>query len=254
MITRTVPILAALAAVLVLAQASSALARDCPVVPVPDFSASIDWLEPELIENVASDDLPASGNGRRGFPGADRRKLGSTESSLLVRTSLIVSELDADRGCFALSELDVQIVAGPVKVYVASELDSDSCPYRVTLAHEDRHVEVFRDAADALLDQLQGDMAAPSLRQSIPGKDIKLPGERLSQAINVVGGDARRKGGLEEARRSLPVSVERAGEVVEDRRADQPGGVVESELVKREIDKADEAAEPRARSAERGGR
>ena len=207
MITRTVPILAALAAVLVLAQASSALARDCPVVPVPDFSASIDWLEPELIENVASDDLPASGNGRRGFPGADRRKLGSTESSLLVRTSLIVSELDADRGCFALSELDVQIVAGPVKVYVASELDSDSCPYRVTLAHEDRHVEVFRDAADALLDQLQGDMAAPSLRQSIPGKDIKVAVEIFSQAINVVVGDARRKVDAQAKRRNAALDT-----------------------------------------------
>lgn len=184
-----------------------AVAKDCPVATEPDFRASIEWLEPELIDTVASAELPASRNGKQGFPGADRRKLGSTESSLRVRTNLIVWELDADRGCFALTELDVQIVAGPVKVYVASELDIDSCPYSVTLAHEDKHVEVFRDAAEALLRQLQDDMTAPSLRQSIPGKDINVAVELFRQAISVVVGDARRKVDAQAKRRNADLDT-----------------------------------------------
>lgn len=213
MITRqnSIPAIAAaalaLCLALFLAVPQPAAAKDCPVATEPDFRASIEWLEPELIDTVASAELPASRNGKRGFPGADRRKLGSTESSLRVRTNLIVSELDADRGCFALTELDVQIVAGPVKVYVASELDIDSCPYSVTLAHEDKHVEVFRDAADTLLRQLQHDMTAPSLRQSIPGKDINVAVELFRQAISVVVGDARRKVDAQAKRRNADLDT-----------------------------------------------
>ncbi len=207
MIARPFPIPALMAAVLLLVQAQPVAAKNCPVVPEPDFRASIEWLEPELIVDLASADLPAPRTGKQGFPGADGPKFGSTESSLRVRTNLIVSELDADRGCYALTELDVQIVAGPVKVYVARELDPDSCPYQVTLAHEDRHVEVFRDAASALLDQLQDDMTAPSLRQSIPGEDIHVAVELFRQAINVVAGDARRKVDIQAKRRNAALDT-----------------------------------------------
>lgn len=202
---------------LLLAIVPAAEAKDCPVAAEPDFSASIEWLEPELITDMASADLPASRRGKRGFPGADQRKLGSTESSLRVRTNLIVSELEADRGCFALTELDVQIIAGPVKVYVASELDSDSCPYDVTMAHEDKHVEVFRDAADALLAQLQDDMTAPSLQQSIPGQDINVAVELFRQAISVVVGDARQKVDAEAKRRNARLDSRSAYRAEQDK-------------------------------------
>ncbi|MDF1732088.1 MAG: hypothetical protein P1U49_11335 [Minwuia sp.] len=168
-------------------------AANCPLAEAADFQASIEWLEPELIQDQASAALPASRRRGQSFPGANRRKLGSTESSLHVRTNLVVSELAADRGCYALSRLVVNIVAGPVRIFVARELDPDSCPYRVTLAHEQKHVEVFREAAENLLAELENDMRVPSLRQSIPAETIQVAVERFRQAINVLVGDARRR-------------------------------------------------------------
>ncbi|WP_281019832.1 MULTISPECIES: hypothetical protein [unclassified Minwuia] len=177
-------------------------AANCPVAEVADFQASIEWLEPELIQDQASAALPASQRRGQSFPGANRRKLGSTESSLHVRTNLVVSELAADRGCYALSRLVVNIVAGPVRIFVARELDPDSCPYRVTLAHEQKHVDVFREAAENLLAELENDMRVPSMRQSIPAETIQVAVERFRQAINVLVGDARRRVDQEATRRN----------------------------------------------------
>ncbi len=192
-------------------------AADCPVADAADFSASIEWLEPELIQDQASAALPASRRRGQGFPGANRRKLGSTESSLHVRTSLVVSELAADRGCYALSRLVVNIVAGPVRIFVASELDPDSCPYRVTLAHEDKHVEVFREAAENLLAELENDMRVPSMRQAIPAETIQVAVERFRQAINVLVGDARRRVDAEATRQNGALDTRSAYRAEQDK-------------------------------------
>lgn len=192
-------------------------AADCPVAEAADFRASIEWLEPELIQDLASADLPASRRRGQAFPGANRRKLGSTESSLHVRTNLVVSELAADRGCYALSRLVVNIVAGPVRIYVARELDPDSCPYRVTMAHEDKHVEVFREAAENLLWELENDMRAPSLRQSIPAETIQVAVERFRQAINLLVGDARRRVDEQATRRNGELDTRSAYRAEQDK-------------------------------------
>jgi hypothetical protein len=195
----------------------AARAADCPVTSPADLSAGIEWQEPQLVHDQPSDALPASRRGGAGFPGANRRKLGSTESSLLVRTRLVVSELAADRGCYALSRLVVNIVAGPVRIFVASELDPESCPYRVTLAHEEKHLAVFRDAAEDLLAELEQDMRAPSLRQSIAAEDIQVAVERFRQAVNIVVGDARRRVDAEATRRNGALDTRSAYRAEQDK-------------------------------------
>lgn len=192
-------------------------AANCPVAEAADFQASIEWLEPELIQDQASAALPASQRRGQSFPGANRRKLGSTESSLHVRTNLVVSELAADRGCYALSRLVVNIVAGPVRIFVARELDPDSCPYRVTLAHEQKHVDVFREAAENLLAELENDMRVPSMRQSIPTETIQVAVERFRQAINVLVGDARRRVDQEATRRNGELDTRSAYRAEQDK-------------------------------------
>ena len=59
----------------------------------------------------------------------------------------------------------------------------------MTLAHEEKHVEVFREAAENLLAELENDMRVPSMRQSIPAETIQVAVERFRQAINVLVGD-----------------------------------------------------------------
>ncbi len=129
----------------------------------------------------------------------------------------MVSELAADRGCYALSRLVVNIVAGPVRIFVASELDPGSCPYRVTLSHEDKHVEVFREAAENLLAELENDMRVPSMRQAIPAETIQVAVERFRQAINVLVGDARRRVDAEPTRQNGALDTRSAYRAEQDK-------------------------------------
>jgi hypothetical protein len=45
----------------------------------------------------------------------------------------------------------------PVTVFVASELPAQSCQHEVTLSHEMKHVEVFREALDRAAQDLERD-------------------------------------------------------------------------------------------------
>lgn len=194
-------LLASLSALLAIA-CGPALA-DCPtVVGAPDISVTTEWTGAQLIRELDAAELPARRGTTGAFPGARQRQLGLTSWQVAVRSRFLVSEIAGSPGCFALKKVEAVVDANPVKVFVARELKDSSCPYRVTVRHEQRHVEIVRQSVAALAIDLRRGLDGPALARVMPAPDVDIAVQRFSAAINLVTGDARRRIEEQAARRN----------------------------------------------------
>ncbi len=104
------------------------------------------------------------------------RTLGLTTAMFGQSTDIQLNMVDdrrKSRACGA-PHVRIELSMQPVTVFVASELPVGSCQHEVTLSHEMKHVEVFREALDRAVRDLERDLPAAigvELRQATnPGE------------------------------------------------------------------------------------
>jgi hypothetical protein len=91
---------------------------------------------------------------------AAHRAKGLTTAVFGYSTEIELTAVDDRRGWRAcgMPRLRVELSMQPVTVFVASELATQSCQHDVTLSHEMKHVEVFRQALDRAARDLERDL------------------------------------------------------------------------------------------------
>lgn len=181
---------------------SAPVLADCPRVAQPVVSVTTEWTGAQLIRELPAADLPARQGTTGAFPGMRQRQLGLTSWQIAVRSRFVVTEIAGSPGCFALAKVEAVVDASPVKVFVARELPDGSCPYQVTVSHERRHVEIVHRSVLILEEDLRRGLGGQSLARAMPAPDVEVAVQRFSAAINLVTGDARRRGEDEAARRN----------------------------------------------------
>lgn len=91
---------------------------------------------------------------------ATHRTMGLTTVVFGQSADINLNVVDDRRGSRACGtpQLRVELSMQPVTVFVASELATESCQHDVTLSHEMKHVEVFRQALDSAARDLERDL------------------------------------------------------------------------------------------------
>ena len=91
---------------------------------------------------------------------ATHRTTGLTTAVFGYSTDIELGVVDDQRGSRAcgMPRLRVELSMQPVAVFVASELAAQPCQHDVTLSHEMKHVEVFRQALDRGVRDLERDL------------------------------------------------------------------------------------------------
>jgi len=81
---------------------------------------------------------------------ATSRTFGLTTAAFGQNTDIHLTEADArdDSLACGIPRVRIELSMQPVTVYVASELAAQPCQRAVTLAHEMKHVQVFREALE----------------------------------------------------------------------------------------------------------
>ena len=119
---------------------------------------------------------------RSGSTLATHRTTGLTTAMFGYSTDIELNVIEDQRGSRAcgMPRLRVQLSMQPVTVFVASEFAAKSCQHDVTLSHEMKHVEVFRQALDRAARDLERDLPkaiGAGLRQA------KNPGELQQRVV-----------------------------------------------------------------------
>jgi hypothetical protein len=91
---------------------------------------------------------------------ATHRTKGLTAAVFGYSADIKLNAVDDRRGSrtCGMPRLRVELSMQPVTVFVASELETESCQHDVTLSHEMKHVEVFRQTLDRAARDLERDL------------------------------------------------------------------------------------------------
>jgi hypothetical protein len=91
---------------------------------------------------------------------ATHRTKGLTTAVFGYSTDIELNAVDDRRGLrtCGMPRLRVELSMQPVTVFVARELATESCQHDVTLSHEMKHVEVFRQTLDRAARDLERDL------------------------------------------------------------------------------------------------
>ena len=113
---------------------------------------------------------------------ATHRTKGLTAAVFGYSADIDLNAVDDRRGSrtCGMPRLRVELSMQPVTVFVASELATESCQHDVTLSHEMKHVEVFRQTLDRTARDLERD-----LPEAIGGelRHAKNPGELQQRLV-----------------------------------------------------------------------
>jgi hypothetical protein len=96
---------------------------------------------------------------RSGSALATHRTMGLTTAMFGQNTDIqlnVVGDARGSRAC-GTPRVRVELSMQPVTVFVASELTTDGCRHEITLSHEMKHVEVFREELDRAAQDLERD-------------------------------------------------------------------------------------------------
>lgn len=177
-------------------------AAECPEVAAPLVELRPGGPPAQLIRELAAHELPQPSTTGLTSASPLARQVGSTVWQLAIKSRFDVEEVADAPGCFRLTTIRAQILADPVNVFIARELDEESCPYIVTLALERRHVAIVNDAVDAIAGDLEIELRDTSLARAIETPDIATAVRRFRSAINVIVGDTRRRAHEDATRRN----------------------------------------------------
>lgn len=83
--------------------------------------------------------------------------------------------------CVALETVEVKVDLTPVTIYIAEQSAPGSCEYKVTLRHEEKHLQYEREAMQAALKKLEGRIRAS--RKPFHADSEKSARERAEKLI-----------------------------------------------------------------------
>jgi hypothetical protein len=133
----------------------------CGTAPVPLITVTLDATQPTQDGSRSISDLT-------GFPAARSKGTESYDHALgltdtTINTEASVEELttiDQAAGyCSTLFKANIKII-WRTKVYVAAEIPPQSCTYRTTLAHEQKHVAIDREMRAVIAPRIRSSIAA----------------------------------------------------------------------------------------------
>lgn len=143
-------------------EALSQAAGACPTpTGPPAVAVDLRFREPEIVHSVASVDFEPTG---APLP-AGHREVGQARLGSRIDFDIQVASGRDHEGrlCYLLRRIRVAIEARPM-VHVGREFPVGSCPYRVIMAHEARHIAIHRDVLGRLAQAIEQKLpSAPTL-------------------------------------------------------------------------------------------
>jgi hypothetical protein len=146
----------------------------CATLPPTDFEVVAVPLTFERDDSQSIATLTAKSGSALG----PHRTLGLTTAMFGQSTDIQLDMVGDRRGARACGtpHVRVELSMQPVTVFVANELPARSCQHEVTLSHEMKHVEVFRDALDLAVRDLERELPAAigvELRQATNPSELQ---------------------------------------------------------------------------------
>ncbi|MCF8480785.1 MAG: hypothetical protein K9H25_10170 [Rhodospirillum sp.] len=140
------------------ASQGSAQGRECPRPDVPPrIILETGFAKPRLDTSKSSTQLAAILDSQKGSSAVGNAVgLTSTRPAYSFQTRISANQVGGNqvggqRYCVTLTDLTIRFKYENVLVYVARKYSAASCPYRVTLNHEMRHVTLYRQGYEAFL-------------------------------------------------------------------------------------------------------
>jgi hypothetical protein len=107
-------------------------------------------------------DLSAAELTESSFHGPQSRILGLTTYKLEVKSFANYSAVPfGERYCFWVDDIDLPFSYHSMDVYIASNYGEETCPYRVTMEHEQNHVSVARRILERYAPKLEKALSSP---------------------------------------------------------------------------------------------
>lgn len=180
---------------------STAAGAACETGDLPDVEVTARIPEPALNHDLSTEQIPQAMRAHKPRDGlAAIRQVGATAFTMNSERRISVAALPGRGDCFRLNRLEIELEVLRLDVYIASELSPGSCPYRVTLEHEHRHVAIYRAGVQRLRTEIETALTRAGLPPAIPARNIQQAISRYMTAIDTVLSDARRKNSEEMAR------------------------------------------------------
>ncbi len=148
---------AALGILLLLAEVAPVRAASCPPAEDPAKLTLNSTFGPVQYDFSRSRDGIAQLLRRTGLSALGGQAVGLTNTEFQFRYSIgfRVQQVDRNRYCGTLTNLDLEIGYGTVTVYVNSAYPPGSCARRVTLDHEKEHVALYREGFERFVPELK---------------------------------------------------------------------------------------------------
>ncbi len=156
--------------------------QDCArTLSAPQVLVQADVDEPRIVRRESSSELGRMLGARAG--GA--RALGLTEATPSYSVQVDVeSRMHSEGGVCAVPLVTVRLRYKDVRIGIAREIAPDSCRYHETLAHEERHVQAYREHAAFVQARLQQDLTESLEKQGAQlYADESVAQERLAQEV-----------------------------------------------------------------------
>lgn len=168
----------------------------CPTVPVPVVTGQIDEQEAVVRHDLSMAELTRRGQEQHQIKldKSTTRLGGLTDSNIRARSTirfLFHQRTDRPEGCLAVGGVDIDLSLAPT-IFIVREKKPNSCAYRETFAHEQKHVAVDRALIreylprfeDAVRDILAQQPPVALIATDLRSKHQKDWQQRIEQAIN----------------------------------------------------------------------
>jgi hypothetical protein len=127
---------------------------------------------------------------------------GLTVYHLETRHRIEVGQIPRQPNCFQPNRITASVRVTRLDVYIAQELDHDSCQRDVTVKHEYRHVAVLQEGATALKLGIENALKETPVLGSISAPDINTALKRYSVALTTIIDGVRQKVSQDMVRRN----------------------------------------------------
>lgn len=177
---------------LAIAIVPAAAEETCKAASATPLNVNLSIPPPTIIDDRARADIRTISRQTGSSPLAPGLLLnGLTVYHLETRHRIEVSQLPRQTNCFQPSRITASVDVKRLDVYIADELDASSCQYRVTMAHELKHVAVLREGASKLKRGIETALNATPIFNPITAPDINVALNRYSTALNTMIDDIR---------------------------------------------------------------
>ncbi|WP_417514342.1 hypothetical protein [Minwuia sp.] len=191
-------------AVLLLMNADGArAAATCTGAPETDVRIRLQIPDVDLIHEKSSGEITQiAGQSKKRFLENDTRLNGFAEFRMQTGHQVSVRQLRPGGPCYYLEDLDIWITVQELRIHIASELPPGSCLYRVTLAHERKHIDIYRESVGQLRDEFRAAIHDGTVLRPISAGDVNAALRRYSTAVGTLLSDLRNRNAQRMTRRN----------------------------------------------------